>query len=127
MRRFTIAALTVATTLGTVLTAVPAEAHRGRPALGLENCAENACHFDVPAGTYDVTVRLGGATAASTKVTGETRRTLLAETVTQADEPVSRSFTVDVRTPEGEPTGAEGTPAWTSSSAARRPPSPTSA
>ncbi|EKX69248.1 rhamnogalacturonan acetylesterase [Streptomyces ipomoeae] len=110
MRRFTVAALT-ATTLGTVLTAVPAQAHQGRPAaLGLENCAANACHFDVPAGTYDVTVRLGGETAASTRVSGETRRSLLPETATGAGERVSRSFTVDVRTPEGEPTGPDGTP-----------------
>ncbi|BBC32009.1 GDSL-like protein [Streptomyces graminofaciens] len=113
MRRFTLAALAAAT-LGTVLTAVPAQAagaHHGRPApLGLENCAANACHFDVPPGTYDVRVRLGGEAAASTRVTGETRRTLLPETATAAGEPVSRSFTVDVRTPEGEPTGADGTP-----------------
>lgn len=126
MRRFTVAVLTAAT-LGTALSAVPAQAHQGRPALGLDNCAANACHFAVPAGTYDVTVRLGGESAASTKVTGEARRTLLAETATEAGEPVSRSFTVNVRTPEGEPTGAEGTPAWTSSSAAPHPPSPTSA
>ncbi|WP_215449946.1 rhamnogalacturonan acetylesterase [Streptomyces sp. ATCC 21386] len=109
MRRFTVAALTAAATLGTVLAAAPAEAHRGRPVPGLENCAANACHFDVPAGTYDVTVRLGGESAASTKVTGESRRTLLAETATEAGS-VSRSFTVNVRTPEGEPTGADGTP-----------------
>ncbi|MGW0707076.1 rhamnogalacturonan acetylesterase [Streptomyces sp. NPDC002643] len=113
MRRFTVAAVTVATLGSTVLTAGPAaaQANRGRPvALGLENCAANACHFDVPAGTYDVTVRLGGESAGSTRVAGETRRSLLPETATAAGEVVSRSFTVDVRTPEGEPTGAEGTP-----------------
>ncbi|PIM69472.1 carbohydrate esterase [Streptomyces sp. JV178] len=109
MRRFTVAALTAAT-LGTVLSAAPAQAHHGRPALGPENCAANACHFDVPAGTYDVTVRLGGDSAASTRITGETRRALLPETATAAGEPVSRSFTVNVRTPEGEPTGPDGTP-----------------
>jgi hypothetical protein len=109
MRRFTVAALTAAT-LGTVLSAAPAQAHHGRPALGPENCAANACHFDVPAGTYDVTVRLGGDSAASTRITGETRRALLPETATAAGEPVVRSFTVNVRTPEGEPTGPDGTP-----------------
>ncbi|WP_055715502.1 rhamnogalacturonan acetylesterase [Streptomyces torulosus] len=109
MRRFTVAALTAAT-LGTVLSAAPAQAHHGRPALGPENCAANACHFDVPAGTYDVTVRLGGDSAASTSITGETRRALLPETATAAGEPVFRSFTVNVRTPEGEPTGPDGTP-----------------
>ncbi|MGJ5831690.1 rhamnogalacturonan acetylesterase [Streptomyces ossamyceticus] len=109
MRRFTVAALTAAT-LGTVLSAAPAQAHHGRPALGPENCTANACHFDVPAGTYDVTVRLGGDSAASTRITGETRRALLPETATAAGEPVVRSFTVNVRTPEGEPTGPDGTP-----------------
>jgi hypothetical protein len=109
MRRFTVAALTAAT-LGTVLSAAPAQAHHGRPALGPENCAANACHFDVPAGTYDVTVHLGGDSAASTRITGETRRALLPETATAAGEPVVRSFTVNVRTPEGEPTGPDGTP-----------------
>ncbi|MFF7838029.1 rhamnogalacturonan acetylesterase [Streptomyces ossamyceticus] len=109
MRRFTVAALTAAA-LGTVLSAAPAQAHHGRPTLGPENCAANACHFDVPAGTYDVTVRLGGDSAASTRITGETRRALLPETATAAGEPVVRSFTVNVRTPEGEPTGPDGTP-----------------
>ncbi|MFH9083951.1 rhamnogalacturonan acetylesterase [Streptomyces sp. NPDC017673] len=59
---------------------------------------------------YDVTVRLGGATASSTRVTGETRRSLFPETAVAAGEHVTRGFTVDVRTPEGEPTGPDGTP-----------------
>nr|WP_189865032.1 rhamnogalacturonan acetylesterase [Streptomyces poonensis] len=110
MRRLTIAALTAAT-LGTVLSAVPAQAHqRGGPGLGMENCTATACHFDVPPGTYDVKVVLGGAEAASTSVTGESRRALLPETATEAGRRVTRGFTVDVRTPEGEPTGTEGTP-----------------
>ncbi|MEU1009950.1 rhamnogalacturonan acetylesterase [Streptomyces sp. NPDC005890] len=108
MRRFT-AALLVPAALGAVLAATPAQAHPGRPP-GIENCTATACHFDVPPGTYDVTVRLGGATASSTRITGETRRSLLPETVAAAGEHVSRSFTVDVRTPEGEPTGHDGTP-----------------
>ncbi|GGZ78490.1 rhamnogalacturonan acetylesterase [Streptomyces bluensis] len=111
MRRFTVALLTAAT-LGTVLSAVPAQAqaHQGLPALGKENCTATACHFDVAPGTYDVTVLLGGESAASTSIGGETRRSLLPETATAAGERVARSFTVNVRTPEGEPTGAEGTP-----------------
>ncbi|MEU6665494.1 rhamnogalacturonan acetylesterase [Streptomyces sp. NPDC046727] len=108
MRRVTAAPL-VAAALGAVLTATPAQAHGGRP-LGIENCTASACHFDVPPGTYDVTVRLGGAAASSTRVTGETRRSLLPETAVPAGEQVTRSFTVDVRTPEGEPTGPDGTP-----------------
>ncbi|MFS8197455.1 rhamnogalacturonan acetylesterase [Streptomyces sp. CWNU-52B] len=77
--------------------------------LGLNHCVANACHFDVPPGTYDVRVRLGGEAAASTGISGETRRTLLAETPTAAGRPVTRAFTVNVRTPEGEPTGPAGT------------------
>ncbi|MEU6588247.1 rhamnogalacturonan acetylesterase [Streptomyces sp. NPDC046881] len=108
MRRFT-AALAVPAALGAVLTAAPAQAHTGRPP-GAENCTATACHFDVPPATYDVTVRLGGATASTTRITGETRRSLLPDTAVAAGERINRSFTVDVRTPEGEPTGPDGTP-----------------
>ncbi|MCX5561638.1 rhamnogalacturonan acetylesterase [Streptomyces sp. NBC_00038] len=110
MRRFNIAVL-AAVTAATALSAVtPAQAREGGPALGLDNCTASACHFDVGPGTYDVRVVLGGEAAASTSVSGETRRSLLPETATEAGRPVSRSFTVNVRTPEGEPTGTEGTP-----------------
>ncbi|MEU2280754.1 rhamnogalacturonan acetylesterase [Streptomyces sp. NPDC013178] len=109
MRRFNLALL-AAVTLSTGLTAVPAQAHGGGRPLGLENCTATACHFDVPPGTYDVKVLLGGDTASTTSVTGETRRALLPETTAAAGERVARSFTVDVRTPEGEPTGPDGTP-----------------
>ncbi|MGO4759291.1 carbohydrate esterase, partial [Streptomyces sp. 2MCAF27] len=61
-------------------------------------------------GTYDVTAVLGGADAGSTAVTAESRRTLLAATPTAAGQRVERSFTVDVREPEGEPTGPSGSP-----------------
>ncbi|MFF1295871.1 MULTISPECIES: rhamnogalacturonan acetylesterase [unclassified Streptomyces] len=110
MRRFNLALLaTVA--LSTALTAAPAHAAaEGRHALGIENCTATACHFDVPAGTYDVKVLLGGDAGSSTSVSGETRRSLLPETAVAAGERTARSFTVNVRTPEGEPTGAEGTP-----------------
>ncbi|MFI6627054.1 rhamnogalacturonan acetylesterase [Streptomyces sp. NPDC050528] len=109
MRRFNIALL-AALTLSTALSTAPAQAHDRTPPLGLANCTATACHFDVPPGTYDVTVRLGGESAASTAVTGETRRSLLPETATAAGRTVIRSFTVNVRTPEGEPTGPDGTP-----------------
>lgn len=109
MRRFNLAVL-AALTLSTGLTAGPAQADGGQRPLGLDNCTATACHFDVPPGTYDVTVRLGGATGSSTSITGETRRSLLPETAAPAGERVTRSFTVNVRTPEGEPTGPEGTP-----------------
>jgi lysophospholipase L1-like esterase len=123
MRRFSIAAL-AAVTLGAALSTGPAHAgparagaadpgtaHTGTaaPAPGIANCAAGTCHFDVPPGTYDVKVLLGGDTASSTRITGETRRALLPETAAPAGERVARSFTVDVRTPEGEPTGPAGT------------------
>ncbi|SHH81660.1 rhamnogalacturonan acetylesterase [Streptomyces sp. 3214.6] len=110
MRRFNMAVL-AALTLTAGLTAAPAaHAHGGRAPLGIDNCTATACHFDVPPGTYDVKVVLGGDIDSSTAITGETRRALLPETAAPAGERVSRSFTVDVRTPEGEPTGADGTP-----------------
>ncbi|MFI5567646.1 rhamnogalacturonan acetylesterase [Streptomyces sp. NPDC051740] len=108
-------AVTAAVALGIGLSAVPAQAqtrqHEVRPpAPGIENCTATACHFDLPPGTYDVRVTLGGDRASSTSLGGETRRALLPETAAPAGERVVRSFTVDVRTPEGEPLGAEGTP-----------------
>ncbi|MEU3614887.1 rhamnogalacturonan acetylesterase [Streptomyces sp. NPDC006872] len=111
MRRFNIAVL-AALTLTAGLTAVPAAAHAhgGRAPLGIDNCTANACHFDVPPGTYDVKVVLGGDSGSSTVVSGETRRALLPETAVDAGERITRSFTVDVRSPEGEPTGVAGTP-----------------
>lgn len=119
MRRFNLAVL-AALTLGAGLTAVPAHAGEGhagevragevRAPLGIANCTAGACHFDVPAGTYDVKVLLGGDADSSTAISGETRRSLLPATAVPAGERVARSFTVNVRTPEGEPTGAEGSP-----------------
>ncbi|MEU9451280.1 rhamnogalacturonan acetylesterase [Streptomyces sp. NPDC048277] len=113
MRRFNgvrVAAL-AAVVLSACLTAAPAaQAHDRRPPLGIENCTATACHFDVPPGNYDVTVRLGGESASSTSISGETRRSLLPETATAAGHHVTRGFTVNVRTPEGEPTGPDGTP-----------------
>ncbi|MFJ9862781.1 rhamnogalacturonan acetylesterase [Streptomyces sp. NPDC101165] len=108
MRRATAAAL-VATALGAALTATPAHARGGRP-FGIDQCTATACHFDVPPGTYDVRVTLGGEAASSTSAAGETRRSLLPETAVAAGEQATRSFTVNVRTPEGEPTGPDGTP-----------------
>ncbi|MER6419513.1 rhamnogalacturonan acetylesterase [Streptomyces sp. NPDC001137] len=109
MRRFKLALL-AALTLSAGLTAAPAQADDKPRPLGIENCTAGACHFAVPPGTYDVKVLLGGAAASSTSISGETRRSLLPETAAAAGERVARSFTVNVRTPEGEPTGPDGTP-----------------
>jgi hypothetical protein len=91
---------------GTVASAQAAHAAPRLPG----NCTATACHFDVPPGTYDVKVLLGGDSAAATAVSGESRRSLLPETATRAGETTARTFTVNVRTPEGEPTGPDGTP-----------------
>ncbi|MFC8145297.1 rhamnogalacturonan acetylesterase [Streptomyces paradoxus] len=109
MRRFSIAVV-AAVTLGTALSSVPAHAGGEKGGRGLAHCTAGTCHFDVPPGTYDVRVTLGGKAASGTSVGGETRRSLLPETAVPAGERVTRSFTVNVRTPEGEPTGPEGNP-----------------
>ncbi|MER7520350.1 rhamnogalacturonan acetylesterase [Streptomyces sp. NPDC126499] len=116
MRRTALLAV-AATLLGSLATAPAAHADgpHGPYGQGLGHCASTgtgtlACHVDVAPGTYDVTVTLGGETAGATAISGETRRTLLAETPTEAGERLRRSFTVDVRDPEGEPTGPTGTP-----------------
>jgi lysophospholipase L1-like esterase len=108
VRRLSIAVVT-AVALGTAAPAAPAAPSAGTPA-GPAPCTAGVCHFDLPPGTYDVRVTLGGAAASGTSVSGETRRALLPETAVPAGERVTRRFTVDVRTPEGEPTGPDGTP-----------------
>ncbi|MFC7816027.1 rhamnogalacturonan acetylesterase [Streptomyces sp. NPDC057367] len=112
MRRVAAAALVAAALAAGALTAVPAHAAAAAQghSLGTAGCTATACHFDVPPGTYDVQVLLGGEDAARTSVSGETRRSLLPETATEAGERAVRSFTVDVRTPEGEPAGPVGSP-----------------
>ncbi|MFG3340265.1 RICIN domain-containing protein [Glycomyces sp. NPDC048151] len=80
---------------------------------GLDGCTGTSpisCRYDVPPGTYDVTVVLGGATAGSTVVTAEARRTMLGTTVTAAGQQVTKTFTVNVRNPEGQPTASTGNP-----------------
>jgi lysophospholipase L1-like esterase len=85
----------------------------GQPGGGLDGCtgaSPISCRYDVAPGTYDVTVVLGGSTAGSTVVTAETRRTMLGTTATAAGQQVTKSFTVNVRNPEGQPTGSTGNP-----------------
>ncbi|MBE8472284.1 rhamnogalacturonan acetylesterase [Streptomyces justiciae] len=106
-------ALLTALTALTAVTAQPASAHGSAwpsPASHCTGTAPVVCHFDVPPGTYDVSVLLGGDTAGSTSVSAEQRRAVLGETVTAAGDRAHRSFTVDVRAVEGEPTGEVGSP-----------------
>ncbi|MFG2577221.1 rhamnogalacturonan acetylesterase [Streptomyces sp. NPDC048481] len=67
------------------------------------------CHYAVAPGDYDVTVSLGGATAGQTEMWVEARRLMLPATRTAAGAVAAYSFTVDVRLPEGQPTGQGGT------------------
>ncbi|MEV6873373.1 GDSL-type esterase/lipase family protein [Amycolatopsis sp. NPDC051128] len=66
------------------------------------------CSFDVPSGDYEIDVLLGGRDAGSTGLDVEARRIALAPVATKPGQHVHRSVTVEVRTPEGMPSGEEG-------------------
>ncbi|WP_112237964.1 rhamnogalacturonan acetylesterase [Kribbella monticola] len=93
-------------------------APRPDPAL-LSHCTGSqpiTCTFDVPPGHYDVTVMLGDRhEAASTEVYAEARRLMVDSTETGPGELVRRTFTVNVRSPEGQQNGfgGPGTPGLT--------------
>ncbi|MBE8522718.1 rhamnogalacturonan acetylesterase [Amycolatopsis sp. H6(2020)] len=68
------------------------------------------CHFAVAPGNYDVTVGLGSTTkGASTSLSVEARRQVLNAVSTSAGQVVPTTVTVNVRNPEGQPTGQGGT------------------
>lgn len=68
------------------------------------------CHFDVSPGNYAVTVELGSPTkAANTSMSVEARRQILTAVATSAGQVVRTTVTVNVRNPEGQPTGQGGT------------------
>ena len=68
------------------------------------------CRYDVAPGHYDVAVRLGSATrAAETGIIAEARRRVLTAVGTGAGQFTERIVTVNVRNPEGQPTGQGGT------------------
>lgn len=102
-------AVAAVTALATPAVADAAAAPAPAPT-GCTGTAPVVCHFDVAPGTYRVTARIGGAAEGRTTVTAETRRAMLGETPTAAGRQVVRTFTVNVREPEGEPTGASGSP-----------------
>lgn len=72
----------------------------------LESCSDSTpieCTFDVPPGSYDVTVLLGSRTEeAQTAVEAEARRLMVDEVQTDAGERVRKTFTVNVREQEGQ-------------------------
>ncbi|WP_234352965.1 rhamnogalacturonan acetylesterase [Streptomyces sp. NRRL B-1140] len=90
------------------MTQTAAAAPRALPA-GCSGTSTIACHYGVAPGTYDVTVSVGGAVAGRTEVWAEARRLMLPVTSTAAGAVATYAFTVDVRRPEGQPTGQGGT------------------
>lgn len=89
--------------------AVAAAVQKALPA----QCSGSApikCHFAVSPGNYDVTVGLGSTTkAADTSMSVEARRQVLNPVATSAGQVVPTTVTVNVRNPEGQPTGQGGT------------------
>lgn len=67
------------------------------------------CSFNVAPGNYDVTVELGSSTkAANTSMSVEARRQVFNAVSTTSGQVVRMKATVNVRTPEGQPTGQGG-------------------
>jgi lysophospholipase L1-like esterase len=89
--------------------ATPAAAPPGRPAA----CTGNSpvvCHFAVAPGNYQVEAWVGDpGLAGNTSISVEARRRLLTAVSTAAGAVTQHSFTVNVRQPEGQPTGQGGT------------------
>lgn len=104
-------AVLTATAAAAALVQVPGAA-AAAPALPAQ-CSGTApirCHFDVSPGNYDVTVELGSSTkAANTSMSVEARRQILNAAATSAGQVVRTTVTVNVRNPEGQPTGQGGT------------------
>lgn len=72
-------------------------------------CSGTTCSFNVPPGTYELTVTLGSkSAAANTGLDVEAHRTVLTPVATAAGAFVKFSVTVNVRTPESMPDGQEG-------------------
>lgn len=77
---------------------------------GCSGTAPIKCHFNVAPGNYQVTVDLGSPDkAANTSMSVEARRQVLSAVATGAGQVVRTAATVNVRVPEGQPTGQGGT------------------
>lgn len=100
--------LTLAALVGTGAGQAGAAAPRALPT-GCSGTSTITCHYAVAPGNYDVSVSIGGASAGQTAMSVEARRVMLPATNTGAGTSTSYSFTVDVRQPEGQPTGQGGT------------------
>lgn len=100
--------LTLAALAGTGAAHTAAAAPQALPA-GCSGTSPITCHYGVSPGNYDVTVSVGGALAGQTEMWVEARRLMLPVTRTAAGSTATYSFTVNVRQPEGQPTGQGGT------------------
>ncbi|MEU0676979.1 GDSL-type esterase/lipase family protein [Streptomyces sp. NPDC006172] len=99
--------LTLAALVGAGTAHAGAAAPQALPA-GCSGASPITCHYAVSPGDYDVTVSVGGAAAGQTEMWVEARRLMLPATRTAAGAVATYSFTVDVRQPEGQPTGQGG-------------------
>ncbi|KOV90096.1 rhamnogalacturonan acetylesterase [Nocardia sp. NRRL S-836] len=93
-----------------VLAPIPAVAATAALPPQCSGTAPVKCSFDVAPGNYDITVELGSTTkAANTSMSVEARRQVLDAVPTTAGQIVRATATVNVRNPEGQPTGQGGT------------------
>lgn len=103
-------AVLVAGVAAAVLAGVPGAAAPLALPAQCSGTAPIRCHFNVSPGNYDVTVGLGSSTkAANTSMSVEARRQILTAVSTSAGQVVPTTVTVNVRDPEGQPTGQGGT------------------
>ncbi|WP_424857115.1 rhamnogalacturonan acetylesterase [Streptomyces sp. SAI-170] len=100
--------LTLASLAGTGVSQAGVAAPQALPA-GCTGNSPITCHYAVAPGRYDLTVSVGGASAGQTELWVEARRLMLPVTSTAAGSVSTYTFTVDVRQPEGQPTGQGGT------------------
>ncbi|MEV5437604.1 rhamnogalacturonan acetylesterase [Streptomyces sp. NPDC052682] len=99
-------------TLAALAATGPAHARSAAPQALPAGCSGTSpitCHYALAPGNYDVTVSVGGAATGQTEMWVEARRLMLPATRTAAGAVTTYSFTVNVRQPEGQPTGQGGT------------------
>ncbi len=102
-------ALTLGALAGVGTAAATAATQQALPS-GCSGSSPITCHYAVSPGNYDVTVSIGSAASAGqTAMWVESRRLMLPTTSTAAGTVKQYSFTINVRQPEGEPTGEGGT------------------
>ncbi|WP_037305414.1 rhamnogalacturonan acetylesterase [Amycolatopsis orientalis] len=102
-------AILAAGTAAAALVPIPAVAATTALPPQCSGAAPIRCSFPLAPGNYDVSVELGSTTkAASTSMSVEARRQVLNAVSTTAGQVVRTTATVNVRNPEGQPTGQGG-------------------